>query len=62
MYEKYEALKKKFGVTDYRVAKETGIAQATLSAWKSGEYTPKADKLALIADFFGVTLDELWRG
>lgn len=29
------------GLTPYRVAKETGITQATLSRWKTGEDDPK---------------------
>lgn len=59
MYSKYEELKTKKGVTDYRVSKETGVAASTLTAWKKGEYTPKADKLKRIADFFGVSIEEL---
>ncbi len=45
--------------TVYKLAKATGIAPSTFSDWKSGRYTPKADKLLLIAEFFGVSLDYL---
>lgn len=34
----------------------------TLSDWKRGKTTPKQDKLQLIADYFGVTLDYLVTG
>lgn len=54
MYEVYSRLRDERGFTDYRVAKETGIATSTLAAWKSGYYTPKIDKLAKIAQLFGV--------
>lgn len=39
-----------------RVSKETGISTATLTSWKQGKYTPKQDKLQIIADYFGVPL------
>ena len=58
-YENYKALRDYFGVTDYKVAKETGVSPATLSSWKNGVYTPKVDKLLKIAGFFGVTLEQL---
>ncbi|MBQ1956857.1 MAG: helix-turn-helix domain-containing protein [Clostridia bacterium] len=45
--------------TVYKLAKATGISPSTFSDWKSGRYTPKADKLLLIADFFGMSLDSL---
>ncbi len=54
MYQKYAALRDKAGVTDYEVAKNTGVSTATLTNWKYGRYTPKIDKLQKIADFFGV--------
>ena len=59
MYEKYAKLRDAAGMTDYEVSKQTGIATATLSSWKTGRYVPKADKLKLIAKLFGVTVDEL---
>lgn len=57
MYEKYAQLRDERGLTDYAVAKETGIATATLSCWKNGEYKPKAEKLLAIAKFFGVPIE-----
>lgn len=59
MYAIFEKLLQDKGVTPYKVAKETGIATATLSDWKNGKSTPKADKMQKIADYFGVTLDYL---
>ena len=59
MYEKYAALRDKAGLSDYEVAKRTGIAPATISNWKTGNYKPKLEKLILIADLFGVTIEEL---
>ena len=54
MYEVFEKLLAERNVTAYKVAKETGIATATLSDWKNGKSTPKINKLQKIADYLGV--------
>lgn len=62
MYEIFAQLLEKYNMTPYKVSKETGIAQTTLSDWKRGRSTPKQDKLQKIADYFGVTVDYLMTG
>lgn len=62
MYEIYEQLLQKRGVTSYKVCRETGISQSVLSAWKNGKSIPKRETLQLIADFFDVSIDYLIRG
>lgn len=57
VYEKYLELLLKNNKTTYQVAKETGIPTSTFSNWKAGRYTPKLDKLKLIADYFGVPIE-----
>lgn len=59
MYKKYAKLRDERGLTDYAVAKDTGISACTLSRWKNGIYTPKVDKLQTIAAYFGVKLEDL---
>ena len=59
MYSKYAELKAAMGVKDIDVSRATGVSPSTLSDWKNGHYTPKADKLKKIADFFKVSLSEL---
>lgn len=59
VYEKFQMLLDKTNKTAYQVAKETGVSTATLSNWKNGNYIPKTDKLKKIADYFGITVDEL---
>lgn len=54
MYKKFSELLQKHNITAYKVSKDTGITQATLSDWKHGKSTPKVDKLLKIADYFGV--------
>lgn len=62
MYQIFDKLRKNKGVSVYRVAKETGISQSTFTAWKSGEYVPKHEKLVKLADYFGVSVDYLLTG
>ena len=59
-YQKYAELRDQRGMSDYRVSKETGIAQSTMSDWKNGLSTPKADKLMLIAKALGVQMEDLF--
>lgn len=57
MYKKFAELLDKTNKTAYQVSRDTGISTATLSSWKKGEYTPKLDKLKLLADYFGVSIE-----
>lgn len=57
MYKKYVALRDEKGVTDYRVAMETGVTKSTFTDWKSGRSVPKLDKLLAIAKYFSVPVE-----
>ncbi|MGE7613480.1 helix-turn-helix domain-containing protein [Paenibacillus sp. NPDC101420] len=57
MYEKFRVLLESSGKSAYQVSKNTGVSTATLSNWKQGNYSPKIDKLKLLAEYFGVTVD-----
>lgn len=58
-YKKYAILRDEKKVTDYEVAKRTGVETSTLSNWKIGRYTPKVNKVARIAKYFGVSIENL---
>lgn len=62
MYEVFEQLIQKYGVSSYKVAQEAGVTQTALSNWKSGRSTPSAKTLQKLADYFGVTVDYLMTG
>lgn len=62
MYEIFARLLKERGVTATEVSKATGIRTSTLTDWKHGRTNPKADKLKLIADYFGVSLEYMMTG
>lgn len=57
MYGKFMQLLQERGLTAYRVAQETGISQSTLSDWKTGRATPKANKLLVLAHYFNVPIE-----
>lgn len=57
MYKKYVKLRDERGITDYRVAQDTGIAPSTLSDWKNGLYVPKIDKIVVLAKYFDVPIE-----
>lgn len=59
MYEIFKRLMEEKGITAYKVSKDTGISSQTLSAWKKDIYTPKREKMELIANYFGVSVDYL---
>ena len=62
MYEIYQSLLDKKGLKNADVSRETGISNMTLSDWKRGKSTPKADKIKKIAEFLGVSVDYLLTG
>lgn len=62
MYEIFELLLQKYGVTAYKVSKETGIGQSTFSNWKAKRNLISPEIGKKIADYFGVTLDYLMTG
>lgn len=57
MYEVLERLMKEKGVKASEVAKDTGIPSSVFTDWKKGRYTPKADKLYVLAKYFGVPME-----
>lgn len=57
MYEKFAELLDKTNKTAYQVSKDTGISQSVLSDWKRGRSNVKADKLKILADYFGVSIE-----
>lgn len=61
-YEVFADLLAKKKVTPYRVYKETGVPQSSLSEWKRGNSMPKIDKMQKLAEYFGVSVDYILTG
>ncbi len=59
VYKTYAKLRDAKNLSDYAVAKKTGIGATTISNWKTGRSTPKIDKLIKIADVLEVDVTEL---
>ena len=58
-YSIYESIRNAKGWTNYRVSKESGVPQSTLSDWKRKGSTPDINTLTRIADALDVLLPEL---
>ena len=57
MYKKFANLLVKNNKTAYQVSKDTGIGENIFSYWKAGRSKPKVDKLKILADYFGVSIE-----
>jgi len=62
MYEIFEELMRKRGLTITKIAKATGISPSTITDWRAGRYVPKAEKRQKIAEYLGVSLTYLDTG
>ena len=50
-------LRKQRGLTQIAVQMSTGIDQALISKYESGERIPPTDVLMILADYYGVSID-----
>lgn len=48
---------KERGISIARLERETGLGNATIRGWETS--SPTVDKLKLVADYFGVSIDNL---
>ncbi len=62
IYDRIENLLSVRGMSAYKLSKETGISTGLLSQWKKRSQAPSADKLKIVADYFGVSTDYLLTG
>lgn len=46
-------------LSQHQLAEKTGISQANISRWENGETIPNIEFCIKLADFYGITLDEL---
>ena len=47
------------GLSQYRLAEKIGVSQATVGMWESGKREPNFTTICQLADFFGISVDEL---
>ena len=49
------------GLTQRQLADQLSISDKTISKWETGQSYPDFQRLVLLSDYFGLTLDELVR-
>lgn len=59
-YDRFSELCKRARVTPAKVAESIGIKKSTMYMWKKQGTTPKYDTVKKLADYFGVTTDDLY--
>lgn len=57
IYSNIVSLCKKKSIAISKLEREVGLGNATIKTWKTS--SPSVDKLKKVADFFGVTVDDL---
>lgn len=62
MYTVFAELMEKSGLSISETARKIGISPSTITDWRAGRTTPKADKLLKIANFYGVSVEYLMTG
>ena len=61
-HEKIQLLRKQKGITQEKLAEALFVSRTAVSKWESGKGYPGIDSLKRIAEFYGVTVDELLSG
>lgn len=56
--ERFTDICKESGLSSSRLAKDLHISRQTISAWQTGERSPKEPTIITVARYFGV--DEMW--
>ncbi len=57
--EKLITLRKSKGLSQEELGAELKVSRQTVSKWESGQSYPDFQRLVLLSDYFGLTLDEL---
>lgn len=60
MSEKLAALRAQAGLTQEEVARHLGVTKAAVSKWECGQSLPDITLLPIIAEFYAITIDELF--
>ncbi|HIZ58094.1 MAG TPA: helix-turn-helix domain-containing protein [Candidatus Faecalibacterium gallistercoris] len=59
--EKIISLRKSMGLSQEELGTELHVSRQTISKWESAQSYPDFQRLVLLSDYFGLTLDELVR-
>ena len=57
-----QSLRKEKGITQNELAEHFGISNKTVSKWECGDALPEIPLLKSLAEYYGVTVDEILNG
>lgn len=60
--ERLISLRKRQGLSQEELGLELQVSRQTISKWESGQSYPDFQRLVLLSDYFGLSLDELVKG
>lgn len=60
LQEKLKELRLNNNISQKRLADAIGVAQSSINYWEKGQRTPSVSAAQKLADFFDITLDELY--
>lgn len=60
--ENLKTLRLNRGISQQRLGEAMGVSAVAVGKWEKGMTSPDMNKLMLLADYFGVTMDQLVRG
>ncbi len=60
--ENLQYLRKRDKITQEELADRLEVSRQSVSKWETGESFPETEKIIVLCDIFGVTMDELMRG
>ncbi|MDF2510431.1 MAG: family transcriptional regulator [Herbinix sp.] len=59
-YERFAEAASEKNLSPYKISKDTGVSQATLSYWKNGHVNPKHNTLTILAKYLNIPVTELY--
>lgn len=62
MYEVFELLCAKRGITPYKFCKDTGVSTSTISTWKTKNSQCRPELAEKVCEYFGISHDYLMTG
>ena len=60
LQEKIKELRSNKGISQKKLADAIGVAQSSINYWEKGQRTPSVAAAQKLADYFNITLDELY--
>lgn len=60
LQEKIKELRLNSGISQKKLADAIGVAQSSINYWEKGQRTPSVSAAQKLADYFNITLDELY--